>query len=669
MENTTRQPLEESQRKHFSLVALRLRDDHEHTILKVGEWYFFNDLYKPSEDNESLVPNEKSEFRDFYGRNISVSAIVGKNGSGKSSILEIIYKLAYNFFIIKNDLRKELCQVFAELFFCVGDQLYCLNNNLIHKVEPKGESQLVYDDETVCSMFYNVVSNFAINALNPYEHQNQKFYVDFQNEKRNKQNWVQDIYYFADDVRCPVVFSPDKRDSTFDAAYQRNVSRAETLALFRYMDKVQSEAGHTDLIPGYTFHGIDYCFDHDVFDKFYNNLKDKRGPNYFAGGSIAQQIVDAFYKNGDSHIHLMIQNSPYELLYFLIYEICSYLRIVAKRKGISFQNTYLNDFSIYCPGSKEFKQLIKNEIIEGQFCEGSDAFRVRQILTFMAFLTEFGVLPSKDLNDWSYEDYDEWLKKDEVNTIWKFPSYHEDDMASILAYLPPMCYRPTICLKKENEERPIPIEKLSTGERQLISNYVAVFSPLHNLIIKKKDKDSVDQNTIDSTEYQNVNLILDEIELSYHPEYQRQFLNNLIEFLNNSKLTDYFNFNIILVTHSPFILSDIPSSNVLFLKEGMPENGENVAKKKTLGANIYDMLDDGFFMEKSIGEYVQRQIDKLLKTFKDITNDETREEALSVFKKEQESFKYLTNHLSEEYLQKTIQYMYSYMESISKSVK
>lgn len=33
---------------------------------------------------------------DFYGKNIEISVIVGKNGSGKSSLLEIIFRMMNN---------------------------------------------------------------------------------------------------------------------------------------------------------------------------------------------------------------------------------------------------------------------------------------------------------------------------------------------------------------------------------------------------------------------------------------------------------------------------------------------------------------------------------------------------------------------------------------------
>ena len=76
---------------------------------------------------------------------------------------------------------------------------------------------------------------------------------------------------------------------------------------------------------------------------------------------------------------------------------------------------------------------------------------------------------------------------------------------------------------------------------------------------------------------------------------------------------DHDNFiNIIIVTHSPFILSDIPASNVLFLENGT----QDVSKDKdtlTFAQNIGEMMYDSFFMEKTIGDFAEAKLKELIK--------------------------------------------------------
>lgn len=64
--------------------------------------------------------------------------------------------------------------------------------------------------------------------------------------------------------------------------------------------------------------------------------------------------------------------------------------------------------------------------------------------------------------------------------------------------------------------------------------------------------------------YNCVQIILEEIEQYYHPEYQRVLIATLIEYLNKLNIDKNFRIDILLVTHSPFVLSDIPMENILF---------------------------------------------------------------------------------------------------------
>jgi predicted ATP-binding protein involved in virulence len=157
--------------------------------------------------------------------------------------------------------------------------------------------------------------------------------------------------------------------------------------------------------------------------------------------------------------------------------------------------------------------------------------------------------------------------------------------------------------------------KLSSGEKTILF-YLERIDFMLSLF---KDKDNI--------------LLFDEIELYLHPNWQKRILNIIFDFIYESKLKN--NLHIIVASHSPFILSDLPNENVIFLekydeknKEKYPkletkglENGNciNVSKDielKTFGANIHTLLSDGFFMSDGLmGEFAKGKINKIKKFY------------------------------------------------------
>lgn len=119
------------------------------------------------------------------------------------------------------------------------------------------------------------------------------------------------------------------------------------------------------------------------------------------------------------------------------------------------------------------------------------------------------------------------------------------------------------------------------------------------------------RNFVSTIQYRHVNIVFDEIELYFHPEMQRTFVSNLLDGLGQMKFKQLRSIQIMLVTHSPFILSDIPRENVLFLgKDGYPKRIEDMC---TFGANIHSMLKHSFFLYNgSMGEYAQNTIKKIV---------------------------------------------------------
>lgn len=174
----------------------------------------------------------------------------------------------------------------------------------------------------------------------------------------------------------------------------------------------------------------------------------------------------------------------------------------------------------------------------------------------------------------------------------------------IISALPPSFYKYEIRFQND-----ITLAKMSSGERQFLLSMSTVLYHIKNLI-------SVPNDDADRIKYKNFNIILDEIELCFHPEYQREFICKLIGCLTGmcENHRDDYSFNIIIATHSPFILSDIPNCNILYLEEGKQRSNEEFAE--TFSANINDILKQSFFLNNGfIGEYAQQRITSLLEYF------------------------------------------------------
>ncbi|MEA3553669.1 MAG: hypothetical protein U9R39_04590, partial [Campylobacterota bacterium] len=75
----------------------------------------------------------------------------------------------------------------------------------------------------------------------------------------------------------------------------------------------------------------------------------------------------------------------------------------------------------------------------------------------------------------------------------------------------------------------------------------------------------------------------------------------------------------------PFILSDLPKENVIFLEDG--EQKYPFKDKQTFGANIHTLLSHGFFMNDGLmGEFAKNKINNVIKNLKDKEYNPSKEE-------------------------------------------
>lgn len=140
----------------------------------------------------------------------------------------------------------------------------------------------------------------------------------------------------------------------------------------------------------------------------------------------------------------------------------------------------------------------------------------------------------------------------------------------------------------------VQFENLSDGEIVYFNTFSSIF-----MEIRKASKDGRD-----------CVLVLDEPDLNLHPEWCRRFIDDCITLVNNYSAV---NVQFIIATHSPYMISDVPKKNVFSLEE---KEKMIVIKRaeKTFAANIIDILSDTFFLDYSIGEFARK---KLLKRDKE----------------------------------------------------
>ena len=158
---------------------------------------------------------------------------------------------------------------------------------------------------------------------------------------------------------------------------------------------------------------------------------------------------------------------------------------------------------------------------------------------------------------------------------------------------------------------------------------------------------------------QNTNLIFlfDEPEISLHPNWQKRYIQELAILVEKLKK----NYHFIFTSHSPFILSDLPKENVIFLEkykkdedknqeEGNCKNATKDIQLETFGANIHTLLSDGFFMSDGLmGEFAKSKITEILEYLND-------KEELKTIEKEQ--IKPIIESIGEDFLRKKLLNLY-----------
>jgi predicted ATPase len=193
---------------------------------------------------------------------------------------------------------------------------------------------------------------------------------------------------------------------------------------------------------------------------------------------------------------------------------------------------------------------------------------------------------------------------------------------------------------------------LSHGEQNLYGQFLNIF---YHLVLEYSYEKIRDE----------LFFILDEPDIALHPNWQKKYIQELINLCSKFNKKIHF----IITSHSPFIISDLPKENVIFLdkinektSEKYPllditnlQNGNCINVSKFIdinpfGANIHTLLSHGFFMEGGLmGEFTKNKITEIIEILKkeQLSEDEIK------------SCKHIISIIGEPILQKTLEHQLS----------
>jgi len=137
----------------------------------------------------------------------------------------------------------------------------------------------------------------------------------------------------------------------------------------------------------------------------------------------------------------------------------------------------------------------------------------------------------------------------------------------------------------------------------------------------------------DNNHYKSYLLLIDEGDLYFHPQLQKDWLyhfSKAIEIIFNGHV------QVILTTHSPLVLSDIPNTNVVFLSniEDKLNNFFSVeGSPRTFAANISELFSNSFFIKDGlIGKFAKERINDCIRWLLNASPKEVYQDKDSILK-------------------------------------
>lgn len=163
--------------------------------------------------------------------------------------------------------------------------------------------------------------------------------------------------------------------------------------------------------------------------------------------------------------------------------------------------------------------------------------------------------------------------------------------------------------------------RYSSGQEQILSMFSFIYYGYNKLLIGS-NKQNID----------TIFLVMDEPDTYMHPEWKRVFFSCLFKFVE--QIFQGINIQLIVTTNSPILAGDIPRKDIIML-EDMEVTGDGKtkikikdSKEETFGRNLLSLFKDVFFMDSTMGEFSVNKINDILEKIEEFKNIIDKEEKI-----------------------------------------
>lgn len=576
------------------------------------------DVKYDKEKNKLSISEKDSIDSMLYGDKISVTAIVGDNGAGKSTLLDVIRIVLFD-----NDRREKEITGFLVwedagklklfLFMKENKRLEIKSKVEVNKCRPDDFSLIYYSDFL-----------------------DEKYYLEEFDDGEDQETYFEDLrfsfqnrHFVQLNISTPYLLRKSG-SSVLDYFH------SDTKRQINYYGSLKGVAQKLPFpAPASLSVKIEFL-DIDIFDRVLDaslQAYEYRGMGHRGEININAYVIGLLKKMEIIYNKKTILNvEPLESIQILQWDIfTTYIYdLLAMRK--QWNEEPYNDYS--------YVDEIINKVIPMEVDELENNFWKELEKIFSG----------KSTNEENFENYLKFYHK--VNRMLKEPKngnfrvdfYIPDNMMQNLRENNPFSYAPQNMLKNNNyiEDflNEFPKEYMNKNGwngnwdietfMDLYDNYMEISHEID--FLKCSWGMSSGENSMfnlfarlheamQKRENEKVILIFDELDSSFHPQWQQKIIDSLTHFLRVNYPQKEF--QVFLTTHSPVLLSDIPCGNVVFMRR---ENIVETEHAQTFAANIASLYYDSFFMEKgSIGEVARRSIVHLMEAISELEEDWQKE--------------------------------------------